>query len=135
MELLDERLRHFWDEITEGQLGARTPSFWERDLLVPQYVVDEEMKKARYHDMLMDDISEFLSLSGCKTLNDTITRPREREIDLEHLRKRKTEHIHIAVGQAKRTKTQDSRLVGQQDWSCCAKYGRTHEGGCWKTRM
>ena len=47
------------------------------------------MKKVRNHYMLRDDIMEFVSLSGCKTLNDMIARARECEIDLEHLRKRK----------------------------------------------
>ena len=65
-----------------------TTKFWERALLVPQYVADEEMKKLRYHDMLWDDIRKFVSISGCKTLNDMISRAREREIDLEHLWKR-----------------------------------------------
>ena len=40
--------------------------------------------------MLRDDISEFMSLSGFKTLNDMVARVRENEIDLEHLRKRKS---------------------------------------------
>ena len=47
------------------------------------------MKKVRYHEMLRDDIREFLSLSWCETLNNMIDRARERDIDLEHLRKRK----------------------------------------------
>ena len=41
------------------------------------------MKKARYHEMLWDDIREFVSRSGYKTLEDMISRAREREIDLE----------------------------------------------------
>ena len=43
----------------------------------------------------------------------TIDRAREQEIDLEHLVKRKLEHIHIIVGQAKRLRTEDSHLGGQ----------------------
>lgn len=54
-----------------AELNAK---FWERDLLVPQYVVDEEMKKVRYHDMMQDDIRKFMSISGCETLNDMISR-------------------------------------------------------------
>ena len=68
-----------------------TAKFWERNLLVLQYATNKEMKKARYHDMLMDSIEDFVSLLGCKTLNDMIARVREWEIDLEHLRKRKSE--------------------------------------------
>ena len=39
-----------------------TTKFQERDLLVPQYQADEEMKKMRYHDMMQDDIREFVSI-------------------------------------------------------------------------
>ena len=45
----------------------------------------------RYHDMLWDDIREFVRMSSCKTLEDIISRSWEREIDLEHLGKRKTD--------------------------------------------
>ena len=38
--------------------------FRERALLVLQYAAGEEMKKVRYHDMLRDEIREFVSLSG-----------------------------------------------------------------------
>ena len=41
------------------------------------------MKKERYHDMFRDDISDFMSLSWCKTLNDMIARARDQKIDLE----------------------------------------------------
>ena len=37
-------------------------------LLVPQYVADEEMKNTRYHDMLRDNIREFVGFSACRTL-------------------------------------------------------------------
>ncbi|XP_042752697.1 zinc finger BED domain-containing protein RICESLEEPER 2-like [Lactuca sativa] len=49
-----------------------TAKFRERALLVLQYVADEEMMKTRYHAMMRDDIWEFVSFSGCKTLNDMI---------------------------------------------------------------
>ena len=65
------------------------------------------MIKVKYHDMLKDDIREFVSLSGCD-LDDIIARVRERDIDLEHLRKRRPQQTQIAVGQVKRPKTQDS---------------------------
>lgn len=57
---------------------------------MPQYAADEEMKKLRYHDMLRDDIPEFVSLSGWKTMNDMITKAWEKEIDLELLGKRRS---------------------------------------------
>ena len=65
-----------------------TSKFQKRALLVPQYAPDEEMNKVRYHDLLRDDIMEFVSISVCETLNDMISRAREREIDLEHFGKR-----------------------------------------------
>ena len=36
--------------------------FRERVLLVPQYIADEEMKKARYHEMLSTEISAVCEL-------------------------------------------------------------------------
>ena len=60
-----------------------TTKFRERAMLVLHYVADEEMKNMRYHDMLRDDISEFVSFPGCKTLNDMIERAHEQEIELE----------------------------------------------------
>ena len=56
------------------------------------------MKKVLYHDMLRDDIREFVSRSSCKTLEDMIARAREREIDLEHLGKRKPEGVQVSTG-------------------------------------
>lgn len=40
--------------------------FRERALLVLQFAMDEEMKKMRYHDMLKDDIREFVSYSSAR---------------------------------------------------------------------
>ena len=54
-----------------------TAKFRERALMVPQDATDEEMKKVNYHDMLRDDIGDFVSILGCKTLNDMISRARE----------------------------------------------------------
>ena len=45
-----------------------TAKFYKRAMLVLQYVADEEMKKTRYHDMMKDEIREFVSYSKCKTL-------------------------------------------------------------------
>ena len=67
-------------------------------MLVPQFTADEEAKKVRYQDMLRDDIRKFMSLSGCDTLNDMISRTQECEIDLEHLGKRKPKQTQILVG-------------------------------------
>ena len=47
------------------------------------------MKKVRYLDMLRDDIRDFVSISGGKTLNDMISGAQEGEIDLEYLGKRR----------------------------------------------
>nr|KAJ0224671.1 hypothetical protein LSAT_V11C100043830 [Lactuca sativa] len=77
-----------------------TAKFGERALLVPQYVADEEMKKARYHEMLRDDIRQFVSRSSCKTLEDMIARAREREIDLEQIRTRKPDEVQVATAAA-----------------------------------
>lgn len=68
-----------------------TANFRERGLLVPLYAINEEMKKNRYHDILRADIQDFVSFSTCRTLEDMIARAREREINLEHLRKMKVE--------------------------------------------
>lgn len=65
-------LRHTIETVAEI-----TAKFRERALLVPQYAVDEEMKKTRYQNMLRDDIRELVSFSGCKTLNDMIARAQE----------------------------------------------------------
>ena len=92
-----------------------TAKFRESALLAPQYVTDEEMKKVRYHDMFRDDIMEFVSLSGCETLKDMIARAQEREIDLEHLGKRKPEETRFSAVHVKRPKTQHSRSRCHQD--------------------
>ena len=38
-----------------------TAKFRDRALLVLQYAIDEEIKEVRYHDMLQDNIREFVS--------------------------------------------------------------------------
>lgn len=60
-----------------------TDKFRERSLLVPQYIADEEVKKKRCHEMLWDNIWEFVSLKICKTLDYMITKAREQEIELQ----------------------------------------------------
>lgn len=82
-----------------------TANFRKRDLLVPQYVVDKEMKKTRYHDMLRDSIQEFVILSSFKSLEDMAARSQECEIELEHRSMQKPVSVKITVGSAKKPKT------------------------------
>ena len=70
-----------------------TTKFREKDLMVPSYVVDEEMKKIQYHDMLRADIKEFVSFTSCQTLEYMIDRAQEMEIHLDHLGKRKAKQV------------------------------------------
>ena len=72
-------------------MGEITAKFRERALLVPRYPVHKEMKKIRYHDKLIDEIKQFVSFSGCKTLNDMIETAYEQDIELELRSKRKPE--------------------------------------------
>ena len=60
-------VREFLDlyQTTEAEAEI-TSMFRERALLVPQYATDEEMKKVRYHDMLWDDIRDFVSIFGVR---------------------------------------------------------------------
>lgn len=70
--------REFHDLLQTTKIVVEiTFKFRERALLVPQYVVNEQIKKMRYHDMLIDDIIDFVSISGCRTLEHTIDRARE----------------------------------------------------------
>ena len=77
------------------------------------------MKKARYHEMLRNDICQFVSRSNCKTLEDMITRAREREIDLEMEKKRKPEVAFGVACSGKKPKVSDHRYRGQQSHSWC----------------
>lgn len=52
-------------------------------------MVNEDMKKAKYHDMLKDEIREIVSMSSYRNLEDIIMTTRERKIDLKIVRKRK----------------------------------------------
>ena len=62
---------------------------------MPQYARDEDMRRTHYHDMLRADIWEHDSFSACPTMDSMISRAREREIDLEHIRKRKAEEGQV----------------------------------------
>lgn len=57
--------------------------FRGRAPLVMQYVAHEEMRKTRYHDMLRNDIREFVNMSSCITLGDMICISQEHEIELQ----------------------------------------------------
>ena len=107
-----------------------TAKFRERALLVLQYVADEEMKKAWYHEMLRSDIWQFVSRSYCKTLEEMIKRDREREIDLEVETKRNLDEVQVSGGSGKRPKVVDTRGKGHQGRGCYGKCGRSHEGMC-----
>ena len=54
-----------------------TVVFRERTHLVSQYIENEGMKKARYHEILQSDIRQFVSRSRSKTLEDMISRTRD----------------------------------------------------------
>ncbi|XP_023736709.1 uncharacterized protein LOC111884641 [Lactuca sativa] len=124
-------VREFHDlQQTTETVAEITAKFWERALLIPQYATDEQMKRTRYHSMLRDDIREFLSFTGCKTLNEMVEKAREREIELDTRTKRKTDLAHAAGGQDKKPKTSDSSGKGQQGRGRCAKCGRFHSGAC-----
>ena len=96
---LQQLAREFLDmRQTTETVAEITAKFRERALLVPQYAGDEDMRRTRYHDMLRADIREHVSFSACPTLDSMIARAREREIDLEHIRKRKAEEGHCYGG-------------------------------------
>ena len=107
-----------------------TAKFRERALLVPQYAADEEMKKARYHEMLRSDIRQFVSRSSYKTLDDMIARAREREIDLEMERKRKSKAASGSGSSGKKPKVSDHRSRIQPSHGRCGRCGKMHDGVC-----
>ena len=80
--------------------------------------------------MLMDDICEFMNITGCKTLNEMVEKAREREMELDFRIKRKPEQAQTTVGQAKKPKTSDSSSKGQQGRGRCAKCGKPCNGAC-----
>ena len=51
-------------------------------------------------------------------------------MELEHCTKRKLEQVQIVVGQAKKPKTSNSSIRGQQGRGRCAKCERSHSGVC-----
>ena len=111
---LQQLAREFLDmRQTTDTVAEITAKFRERALLVPQYAGDEDMRRTRYHDMLRADIREHVSFSACPTLNSMISRAREREKDLEHIRKRKAVEGHVMRASGKKPKGSDSGMKGQ----------------------
>ena len=55
-----------------------------------------------------------------------ISRAREREIDLEHIRKRKAEAGQVVGASGKKPKGSDGRPKGQGGPGRCGKCGRSH---------
>ena len=110
---LQQLAREFLDmRQTMETVAEITPKFWERALLVPQYAGDKDMWKTRYHDMLRADIREHVIFSACPTLDSMIARAREREIDLEHIQKRKVEEGQMTRASGKNPKGSDGRPKG-----------------------
>lgn len=107
-----------------------TTIFRERALLISQYTTKEEIKNTRYHDMLRDEIREFVSMSSCRTLEDMIAIAQEWEIELKLQTKHTLEQVRTVVGSVKRPNTFDSRSRGQKGQGRCAKCGRSHKGSC-----
>lgn len=57
-----------------------------------------------YHNMMREYFMELVIFSAFHTLGFMISRSQERDIDLEHLEKKKTEKVQIAVSLMKRPK-------------------------------
>lgn len=98
---------------TTESVAKITTILREMALLVMQYVVDEETKKARYHDKLKDEIREFMNMSSCKILEDTIAWAREQEIDLDAVTKRKLVQTEVLKASRKKPKVVDLCLMDQ----------------------
>ena len=110
---VQQLVREFHDlQQTTKTVAEITAKFRERALLIPQYETDENMRRTRYHSMLRDDIREFVSFTGCKTLNEMAETACEREMELDSHTRRKAEQTPIVVGQAKKPKTSDSSSRG-----------------------
>ena len=74
---------------TTKTVAEITAKFRERTLLIPQYATDEDLRRTRYHSMMRDNIQEFVSFTGCKTLNKMVEKAREWEMELDFRTKRK----------------------------------------------
>lgn len=96
--------------------------------MIPYYVVDEEIKKNRYHSTLKDENKEFISSSACRTLEDMIDRAHSRETELEICFKHMSDQVQVSEGSAKKLNTFDSRSRGQQGRCSYRKCRKTHDG-------
>lgn len=101
-----------------------------RALLALRYVADKEMKKVRYHDMLKDEIWEFVSMFSYRNLEDMIARAREWEIDPETMRKRKSVYALVFEGSSKKPKDFDSRSKEQLGRGRSGKCENAYDGVC-----
>ena len=111
---LQQLAREFLDmRQSTNTVAEITAKFRERSLLVPQYAGDEDMRRTCYHDMLRADIQEYVSFSACPTLDSMIAMAREREIDLEHIRKRKDEEGQVTGASGKKPKGSYAGPKGQ----------------------
>ena len=121
--------RQFMDiRLTTETMAGITAKFWERTYLVPHHTSDERVKKVRYHDTLRNDIMEFVTVSGCESVNDMISTAREQKTDLEHIRKRRPNQVLILEGTGERPRILDQLLRGQQgriQYNTCRKL---HDG-------
>ena len=115
---------------TTETVAEITAKFRERPLLVPQYLGYEEIRKTHYHDMLRADIREHVSYSAYPTLESMIAKAREREIDLNHIRKKKAKTEQVTGVSGKKPMGSDSRSKGQPGQSRCRKCSMLHEGAC-----
>ena len=86
------------------------------------------MQRTRYHDMLRADIREHASFSASLNLDSMIARVKEREIELENIRKRKAEEGQVAGASRKKPNGSDARSKCQQGRGHCRKCDKDHEG-------
>ena len=71
-----------------------------------------------------------MGISSCKTLEDMIATAREREIDMEMEKNRKSYQVQGFEGSSKRPKVFDSRSRGQHGWGRFGKCNKSHDGAC-----
>ena len=77
--------------------------------MVPQYAGDEDIWRNHYHNKLRSDIREHVSYSTCPAMDSMIAREKEREIGLEHIRKRKAEEGQVTGVSGKKPKRSNTR--------------------------
>ena len=128
IKLMEDLLRAFQSDMASGQSGTCTLSFKDlrgcgapdfhgvKDPIVAKRWIVEiksaqlmsffpEGSKVRYAD-----IRKHVTYSACPTLDDMIAR--EREIDIDHIRKRKAETKQVTGVSWKKPKGFESRSMG-----------------------